>query len=307
MRLALVGTGAMGERIGRRLLAAGHELAVFNRTEARALPLMRAGAGVAATPRAAAARAEVVITMLADPAAVRAMALGRDGFLAALRRGDLWIDMSTVGPADSRELARAAGERGVRMLDAPVSGSLMAAEQGTLVLLVGGAAEDVSAAKPLFDVLSRAALHLGPSGAGSAAKLVVNAFLCTTMLAATEAVRLGASVGFAAGDILALLRSTETAPAWAVAKLEELTAGWPEPAFALKLADKDLGLVAALAADGELDLPLVEAVRRVFAMALAEGRGAADFSVAGLPFALPIARNDESAAADGGPERGGPR
>jgi 3-hydroxyisobutyrate dehydrogenase len=278
MRLALIGTGMMGDRIGRRLLDAGHELAVHNRTVERTKSLAEAGARVAATPRDAAAGAEVVLTMLADPAAVRAVGLGEDGLLAGMDGGTLWVDLSTVSPADSREFAASARERGVRMLDAPVSGSLGAAERGMLVLLVGGAESDVAAARPVLDVLGRATVHLGPNGAGSAGKLAVNAFLLTAMAAAIEAVRLGESEGIEPAALLAGLSRTEIMPAWAVGKLERRQEGDLRPQFSLALADKDLQLMRAAAAETGAELPLLEAVRGLYAAALAAGRGDLDYS-----------------------------
>ena len=278
MRLALIGTGMMGERVGRRLLDAGHELTVFNRTPERTRGLAGAGATVADTPRAAATGAEVVLTMLADPAAVRATAFGDDGLLAGMAAGSLWADLSTVGPDDAREFAAAARERGVGMLDAPVSGSLGAVEKGMLVILVGGAAEDVAAARPVFDLLGRAAVHLGPSGAGSAGKLAVNAFLLAAMAAAVEAVRLGAGEGIDPAAMRAALGRTEILPPWAIGKLERLEEGDLRPSFSLALADKDLRLIAATAAGAGVSLPLMSAVRRLYADALAAGRGDLDFS-----------------------------
>jgi len=278
MRLALIGTGLMGESMGRRLLDAGHDLAVYNRTAARTQGLAAAGAAVARTPRDAASGALAVLTMLADPAAVRVTAYGDEGFLAGMAAGSLWIDLSTVGPDDSREFAAAAQERGVGMVDAPVSGSLGAADRGTLVLLVGGAEEHVSAARPVFAVLGRAAFRLGPSGAGSAGKLAANAFLLATMAAGVEAVRLGTSLGIEPPDLLAALERTEIVPAWALAKLERLEEGDLRPAFTLALADKDLRLIEAAAAGAGESLPLVNAVRELYAGALAAGRGDLDFS-----------------------------
>jgi 3-hydroxyisobutyrate dehydrogenase len=277
MRLALIGTGMMGERIGRRLLDAGYELALYNRTAERTKALAASGATVAATPRDAASRAEVVLTMLADPAAVRAVAYGENGLLAGMQ-GGLWIDLSTVAPSDSREFAAAAGERGVRMLDAPVSGSLGAAERGMLVVLAGGAEGDVAAARPVLDVLGRATVHLGPCGAGSAGKLAVNAFLLAAMAAAVEAVRLGESEGVESSALLAGLSRTEIMPAWAVGKLERLQEGDLRPAFSLALADKDLRLMEATAEAAGVGLPLLDAVRGLYAGALAAGRGDLDFS-----------------------------
>jgi len=278
MRLALIGTGMMGERMGRRLLDAGHELAVYNRTAARTAALAAAGAEVAATPREAAAGAEAVLTVLADPDAVRAVVYGDDGLLAGIDDGALWIDLSTVSPGDSRQYAAAAHERGVRMIDAPVSGSLTAADKGKLVFLVGGAANDVVSARPVFSALGRDSVHLGPSGAGSAGKLAVNAFLLAAMAAAVEAVRLGTAEGVDPAALLAGVTRTEIVPAWAVGKLERLQAGDLRPAFALALADKDLRLIEQTAAVSGVELPLLDAVRGLYAAAVAAGRGDLDFS-----------------------------
>ncbi len=277
MRIALIGTGMMGERMGGRLLDAGHELAVYNRTRVRTAALEARGAAVADTPRAAAAGAEFLVTMLADAAAVRATAQGGGGFLG--EPGDrLWIDMSTVSPAESRELAAEARRHGLRALDAPVSGSLGAAVKGMLVVLVGGPAEDVAAAKPIFDVLGRATLHMGPSGAGSATKLALNAFLLAAMVAGTEALKLGAADGVRREGLLDAFARTEILPAWALGKLENLGGGEPRTAFSLELADKDMRLVGETAAALGLELPLSGTVAAVYARALAAGLGERDFS-----------------------------
>jgi 3-hydroxyisobutyrate dehydrogenase-like beta-hydroxyacid dehydrogenase len=288
VKLALIGIGMMGERIGMRLLDAGHELAVYNRTSERTAGLAAAGAGVAATPRDAAAAADAALTIVADPAAVRAVAYGADGLLAGAAVGVLWLDLSTVAPDDAREFAAAARERGVRMLDAPVSGSLDAVEKGMLVILAGGAPEDVAAARPVLDVLGRATIHLGPSGAGSAGKLAVNAFLLTAMAAAEESVRLGLSEGVEPGALLAGLRCTEIMPPWALGKLERGEEGDLRPTFKLALAHKDLGLMERTAARAGLELPLLAAARGLYATALAAGRGELDFSaVEGVESASP--------------------
>jgi 3-hydroxyisobutyrate dehydrogenase-like beta-hydroxyacid dehydrogenase len=277
MKIALIGTGMMGERMGGRLLDAGHELAVYNRTRARTAALEARGAAVADTPRAAAEGASFLATMLSDAVAVRATAQGESGFLAA--PGDrLWVDMSTVSPAESRELAVEANRQGVRVLDAPVSGSLGAAVKGMLVILVGGAAEDVAAAKPLFDILGRATLHMGPSGAGSATKLAVNAFLLATMVAGSEALKLGSAEGVQRQELLDAFARTEIVPAWALGKLESLGGGEVRTAFSLALADKDLRLVDETAAAMGLELPLARTVAGVYARALAAGLGQRDFS-----------------------------
>ena len=279
MKIALIGTGMMGERMGGRLLDAGHELAVYNRTRGRTAALAARGALVAESPRAAAEGAPFVVTMLADGAAVRATALGEEGFLAAADHG-LWIDMSTLSPAESRVLAEEARRRGVRMLDAPVSGSLGAAVKGMLVIVVGGDAEDVAAAKPLFDVLGRATLHMGPAGAGSATKLAVNAFLLATMVSGSEALRIGSAEGVDPKILLEALARTEILPAWALGKLQGLSRGDVPTAFSVSLADKDLRLIAETAKERDLEMPLASAAAGVYARALAAGLGGRDFSEA---------------------------
>lgn len=277
MKIALIGTGMMGERMGSRLLDAGHELAVYNRTRERTAALEARGAAVADTPRAAAEGAAFLVTMLSDAAAVRATAQGETGFLAAPGER-LWVDMSTVSPAESRELAAEARRHRVRVLDAPVSGSLGAAVKGMLVILVGAAAEDVAAAKPLFDDLGRATLHMGPNGAGSATKLAVNAFLLATMVAGSEALKLGSAEGVRREELLEALARTEILPAWALGKLESLGAGEVRTAFSLALADKDMRLVHETPAAMDLELPLANTVAGVYARALAAGLGDRDFS-----------------------------
>ena len=277
MKIALIGAGMMGERMGGRLLDAGHELAVYNRTRARTAALEARGAAVADTPRAAAEGAAFLVTMLSDAAAVRATAQGETGFLAAPGER-LWVDMSTVSPVESRELAAEARRHRVRVLDAPVSGSLGAAVKGMLVILVGGAAEDVAAAKPLFDVLGRATLHMGPNGADSATKLAVNAFLLATMVAGSEALKLGSAEGVRREELLEALARTEILPAWALGKLESLGAGEVRTAFSLALANKDMRLVDETAAAMGLELPLANTVAGVYARALAAGLGDRDFS-----------------------------
>jgi len=277
MKIALIGTGMMGERMGGRLLDAGHELAVYNRTRTRTAALEARGAAVADTPRAAAEGAEYLVTMLADAAAVRATAAGEKGFLAASGER-LWVDMSTVSPAESRELAGEARRHQVRVLDAPVSGSLGAAAKGMLVILVGGSAEDVAAAQPLFDVLGRVALHMGPSGAGSATKLAVNAFLLATMVAGAEAVKLGEAEGVQRAKLLDALRRTEILPAWVLGKLDSVGGEEVRTAFSLALADKDMGLVGQTASAMDLELPLATTVAGIYARAVAAGLGERDFS-----------------------------
>ena len=174
MRIAFLGLGIMGSRMAANLLKAGHSLSVWNRSPGKDETLVEAGARRAVSPADAANGADVLVSMLSTPEVVEQTALGEAGFLAALPQGALWIDSSTVNPSFSRRMAQACAEHGLRLLDAPVTGSKAAAESGQLVFLVGGVEADLETARPLFEVMGRAVIHVGVSGMGSALKVVNN-------------------------------------------------------------------------------------------------------------------------------------
>jgi len=278
MRIGFAGLGIMGSRMAANLAKAGHQMTVWNRSAGKA-PAGLASAGRAHTPAEAARDAEVFITMLATPAAVFAVALGTDGFLGALPRGALWIDSSTVDPASSRKMAEEAGRHGIRFVDAPVSGSRGPAERGELTFLVGASVEDLAVARPLLERMGKLIVHAGPVSMGASMKLVVNLMLANAMAAFSEALTLGQALGLQRGKILeTLLGGPVTAPVLS-AKRERLeTRRYEEADFPLKWMHKDLHLVAAAAYENGVAIPVSNAVKELFAMAAASGRGEADFS-----------------------------
>ncbi|HET7094052.1 MAG TPA: NAD(P)-dependent oxidoreductase, partial [Thermomicrobiales bacterium] len=166
-RVGFAGLGRMGHAMAANLLAAGFPLAVWNRTPARAADLAANGVRIAATPRDLAAAADIVLTSLADPAAVEAVYLGPDGLFAGEIAGKTFADLSTVAPALSRRLAAAAAEWGAAFLDAPVAGSIKAAADGTLAVMAGGDRAAFERCAPLFDAIGRVTFYLGGSGAGA--------------------------------------------------------------------------------------------------------------------------------------------
>ena len=195
-RIAFLGLGRMGSAMASRLLAAGHRLTVYNRTAARAEPLVRAGAMLAPTPRAACAGADAVVAMTADDASSRAVWLGDAGALAAvLAPGTLAIECSTVSYEWALELGRSARALGLRYLDSPVTGLPEAAAAGELTLLVGAAPDDLAAARPLLDLLATRVLHFGPIGAGTVYKLVVNLIGAVQIASAAEGLALAERAG----------------------------------------------------------------------------------------------------------------
>ncbi|MDP1807332.1 MAG: NAD(P)-dependent oxidoreductase, partial [Acidimicrobiales bacterium] len=198
MKIAFCGLGRMGVPMAARLLDAGHELRVWNRTAGKAGALIDAGATEAASPAEAGAGAEVVVTMLADPAAVEDVVLAAD-----LRAGTTLVEMSTIGPDAVRSVATRLPE-GVDMLDAPVLGSIPQATEGTLKIFVGGDAAVFERCRPALEAMG-APRHLGPLGAGAAMKLVANSTLGALMTGLAEALALADGLGLEEADVLDIL------------------------------------------------------------------------------------------------------
>jgi 3-hydroxyisobutyrate dehydrogenase/2-hydroxy-3-oxopropionate reductase len=247
-KVAVIGLGAMGRRIARRLLDAGHELTVWNRTRAKA---EKFEAPVAGSPAEAASRAEVVITMVADPGALREVTEGPDGIVATAG-GATVIEMSTVGPA---AIERLASVLDTDLLDAPVLGSLSEAEQGRLSIFVGGEEAVFKRWRELLEVLGTPH-HVGPTGAGAAAKLVANSTLFGVIGVIGEALALAQAVGLSRDNAFEVLSTTALADQ-AERRRPSVESGEYPPRFPLRLARKDADLIA----DQGLDLRLAKAAR----------------------------------------------
>jgi 3-hydroxyisobutyrate dehydrogenase-like beta-hydroxyacid dehydrogenase len=184
--IGFVGLGAMGSRIATRLIEAGHQVHGTNRTPGKAQPLIDRGMIWMDTPHEVAASADAIFSMVTDDQALEAIADGPDGILAGLDAGKVYVDMSTVSPRASRELATRVGRLGARMLDAPVSGSIPQAESGTLAIMVGGDRDSFAAVEPLLRGLGQAVTYIGPNGQGLIMKLAINISLAVQTLAFSE-------------------------------------------------------------------------------------------------------------------------
>lgn len=271
----MIGLGAMGSRIAGRLVGAGHDVVVWNRTPAKAEPLVSLGATVAATPADAARRAEAVLTMLANPDALRAVTEGPDGFAAGVDEETTVIEMSTVGPAAVAWLADALPP-GTNLLDAPVLGSVTEAEGGSLNVFVGGPESLVERWTPLLAALGTVR-HVGPLGAGAAAKLVANTTLVATLGLLGEALALAQGLGLtreAAFEVLALT----PLGAQSERRREAIESGEFPRRFALALARKDAELIVEAAAESGVDVRLLAAAASWFRDADEEGWGERDYS-----------------------------
>jgi 3-hydroxyisobutyrate dehydrogenase-like beta-hydroxyacid dehydrogenase len=272
--VAVVGLGEMGSRMAGRLLEAGHHVVVWNRTPERSDPLVGRGAERAASPVEAADRAEAVITMVADPSALVAVTEGPDG-IAASERSVTLIEMSTVGPAAIARLASAMPER-IRIIDAPVQGSLGEAESGSLRIWLGGEDAEVERWMPLLSALG-SPLHVGGLGAGASAKLVANSTLLGVLGILGEALALAEGLGLERETALEVLKATPLADQ-VERRRPALEGGVDPPRFTLSLARKDADLIQQAAAERGVDLRLAPAARAWFEEAEESGLGDRDYS-----------------------------
>ena len=284
-RIAFVGLGTMGRPMALNLVRAGHELTVFDLDGDAVERLADAGARAAGSAREAAEGAEVVVSMLPASRHVEAAMFGPDGILAGLAAGAAVIDMSTIDPGTSRRVAAAVAERGCRMLDAPVSGSSVGAEQGTLTIMVGGDADLLEAHRDVLDAMGSNVIHCGPNGSGEAVKLCNNLVAGATVAAVAEAFALGERLG-CEPQVLFDVMTRSSGNCWAL-QTRPPVAGLVDsapanrdfaPGFMTDLMHKDLGLVLAAGSELRLSLAVAAAAQQMYALASQRGHGRQDFS-----------------------------
>ena len=281
-RVAFIGLGTMGLPMARNLAAAGYDLVAVDVDPARAALL---GAPVAATPAEAAETCEVAVLSLPSPAAVEDVVLGDAGVRAGARPGFAVVDMSTGPPALARRLALELGRLGIDSLDAPVSGGPRGAEAGSLTVMVGGSREAFAARRPLLEALGSLVVHVGPAGAGQAAKLCNNLIAGATMVAIAEACAVAAREGIDPAVLYRLLTSSmgDSRVLRTRFPVEGISPDHPasrdyEPLFALDLMAKDLDLALELAGAHGVEAPVATASRDRYRAAQKQGAGALDYS-----------------------------
>ena len=279
-RLGFIGLGGMGGRMARRLLAAGYDLTVHDRARERARPLEQGGAKFVPTSKQVAAAADVVLSSLTDDAAVEATMFGPEGALAGARPGTIFIEMSTVSPRTSRQLHEAGTTGGLVVLDAPVSGSTPQAEEGELVIVVGGEEDGYRKCRPILSVLGKESFYMGPAGSGTATKLCLNTLLGVGIQALAEAIALGLRSGLDLERLLRTLGESSVLSPSQKSKLEHAKTGEYPPTFPLRLMYKDFGLVSQHAQELSVAMPSTAAAAQVCAIEHArhEAQGDEDFS-----------------------------
>jgi 3-hydroxyisobutyrate dehydrogenase len=270
-RLGWIGTGVMGTSMCGHLLAAGYSVTVFNRTRARAEPLLARGAAWAETPAAVARAADVVFTMVGYPADVRAVLLGADGALAGAASGTIAVDMTTSEPSLAVEIAARAQERGVHSVDAPVSGGDVGAREARLSIMVGGDRAVVDALAPLLQVMGKTIVHQGGPGAGQHTKMVNQVLIATNMIGVCEALLYGYRAGLDLPTVLTSVGSG-AAGSWSLANLgPRIIANRFEPGFFVEHFLKDMGIALAEAQRMGLALPGLALAQQLYLALAAQG------------------------------------
>jgi 3-hydroxyisobutyrate dehydrogenase-like beta-hydroxyacid dehydrogenase len=270
-RIGFIGLGNMGSRMARRIIAAGYALTVCDTDENKTRVFEQQNVQRAGTPYELAGRSEAILCSVPDDAAVREVVTGRNGVLAASGPLRYFVDLSTVSPANSRELAKAGRERGVSMIDAAVSGSTPQAEQGALVVFTGGVPDACEHVRPILDVFSSSVHYMGPSGSGSAMKLVVNTLLGVGIQAIAEAIALGQKAGLPKDRLLDVLGQTAVVAPGHKGKLAKALRDEYQTTFPLRLMYKDFGLILEEAAEQSVPMPTTAVARQICAAEMVKG------------------------------------
>ena len=281
MRVGVCGTGRMGGSIAERLIAIGHEVAVWNRDAKKTKPLVDAGANAFASPAALVEGCDVIIVMLLNDAATEAVYRAENGLLKAKLNGKLVIDMSTIQPETMKSVGNAAAKLGAAFVECPVGGSKVPAKEGKLFGFVGGSDEDVARAMPVLEQLCRRIEHVGPLGAGAMLKLAVNLPLLVYWQALGESLTICKPLNLSPERLIDILSDTAGAPAAMKGRgavIAKVLGGAPlgETAFGITAAKKDLATAVQFAASLHAELPVAKSALACFEEAEKDGLGEAD-------------------------------
>jgi 3-hydroxyisobutyrate dehydrogenase-like beta-hydroxyacid dehydrogenase len=278
MKIGFIGLGIMGSRMAANLQKNGYDLVVFNRTRAKAQPLLDNGATFAESPAKLAKEVDVLFTMLAHPDAVEQAALRADGFLEPLRSNALWVDCSSVNPSFSKKMAAAATARWIRFVDAPVTGSAPVAAAANLVFWVGAEGADLEAIRPLLLCMGSKIVHAGGHGMGTSMKMVVNLLLGAGMASFAEAMALGQGLGLSQKMLFDSLLGMPAVAPFLASKREKIESGNYEAEFPLRWMQKDMHLAAVSAYEAGVAMPLTNVIKEMYRLAMRGGHDIEDFS-----------------------------
>ena len=272
-RIGFIGLGVMGRPMALNLLKAGYPMVVWNRTRSKMKSLLEAGAEGADSPREVAEKSDVVITMVTDSPDVEEVILGPNGVIHGAHPGLVVIDMSTISPTVTRRIAQKLAEKGVKMLDAPVSGGDIGAKKGTLSIMVGGPKETFEECLPIFKVLGKKITYMGPSGMGQTTKLCNQVICALNIQAVCEGLMLGAAAGLDLKKLLEVV-TAGAAGSWMLSNLgPKMIERDFRPGFKISHQQKDLRLVLSFASELKLPLPGTALVQQMLRSVEAGGLG----------------------------------
>jgi len=273
IKVGFIGLGVMGNPMAKNILKAGYPLTVWNRTKSKMDELLALGAKEAKSPREVAEKSDVVITMVSDSSDVEAVVLGPSGVIEGAKPGLIVIDMSTISPQVTQHIAKTLSEKGVKMLDAPVSGGDIGAKQGTLSIMVGGQKEAYEKSLPVLQALGKKITHMGGNGMGQATKLCNQVIVGLNLQAVCEGLMLGAKFGLDLDKLIEVI-SAGAGSSWGLANLgSRMLRRDFEPGFRVRHQQKDLRLALSAAADMGLPLPGTALVQQMFRAVESEGLG----------------------------------
>jgi 3-hydroxyisobutyrate dehydrogenase len=281
MKVAFIGLGTMGVGMALNILKAGHEVTVHNRTRQKEEPVARQGARRAESPKEAAQGAEIIVTMVSDTPDVTEVVLGTNGVIHGAAAGSIVIDMSTISPAATRQMAEALGKKGIKMLDAPVSGGPEGAQKGTLAIMVGGDAADFDKASPILESMGKTVTHVGPIGAGQITKAINQIIISGTYLSVAEGLTLGMKAGLEMEKVIQA-NSGGAASSWVLHNrgINVVKNSYPL-GFRVRLHHKDLRIALDTARELGATLPGAALVAQIENGLIARGFGDDDVSAIG--------------------------
>jgi 3-hydroxyisobutyrate dehydrogenase len=277
MKVGLVGLGRMGSAIAQRLGECGHEVIAWDKN-AKAVAAQGNRVHAADNPRAVAAAAEIVLSIITEDKGVQRVFAGKDGFLAGDVAGKLFIEMSTLQPMTHRALAPRVAAKGACLVDSPVLGSIPTVREGKLFALVGGDAADVARARGVLDHLTRRVVHLGPNGAGCAMKLAINLGMAVQLQALAESLALGLSEGLTLDQMLEVMSDAVTATPWFKGKLQVLKGEPGDITLDVRTLRKDMMSAIATGACNGVAMPATSGALASLAAAVAGGWGDKDLA-----------------------------
>jgi 3-hydroxyisobutyrate dehydrogenase len=270
-KIGFIGLGLMGQGMSKNLIKDGYEVTVWNRTRSKMKPVIEAGAKGANNPKEVAQNSDVVISIVTDSPDVEEVILGPEGAIHGAKKGDIFIDMSTISPIATKRISKTLLEKGVEMLDAPVSGGVIGANNGTLSIMVGGKKNVFDECMPILESMGKTITYIGKNGDGQVCKAVNQILVGTTMLGVAEALVFAKKAGV---DVEAVHEAVSggAAGSWQLTNNgRRLLIGDHQPGFKIKDYLKDLGIIAETAAANKMPLPATSLVHQMFVHCSAEG------------------------------------